>query len=340
VVDAVLRKRARALPLKLLLICLGLGALLICSMLLGLSVGPSDRGLEETWAALTGQIDSRSTVSVIIWQIRMPRVVLAAAVGAVLGVGGAVFQALLGNPLAEPYILGISGGSAVGALAAMLFGFSFFPGMTLAAFGGSILVLVIVFFLGVGRSTVNKDALLLGGVMMNAFCGALIMFFVAISRTTQLQQMLYWLMGDLSMMSGDRLPLLLVLLPFGVILLVETRPLNLLLSGRDAARSMGLSVERHIGLLLIATTFMVSVVVCQAGLIGFVGLVIPHVFRYLFGSDHRLLLPACMLGGASYLVFCDLMARVLPGQGEMPVGIITAIIGAPLFVVMLWGLRR
>jgi iron complex transport system permease protein len=152
--------------------------------------------------------------------------------------------------------------------------------------------------------------------------------------------MLYWLMGDLSMMSGDRLPLLLLLLPFGVILLAETRPLNLLLTGRDAARSMGLSVERHIGLLLIATTFMVSVVVCQAGLIGFVGLVIPHVFRYLFGSDHRLLLPACMLGGASYLVFCDLLARVLPGQGEMPVGIITAIIGAPLFVVMLWGLRR
>jgi iron complex transport system permease protein len=179
VVDAASRKRARALPLKLLLICLGLGVLLLLSMLLGLSVGPSGRGLGETWAALTGQIDSRSTVSVIIWQIRMPRVVLAAAVGAVLGVGGAVFQALLGNPLAEPYILGISGGSAVGALAAMLLGFSLFPGMTLAAFGGSILVLVIVFFLGVGRSIVNKEVLLLGGVMMNAFCGALIMFFVA-----------------------------------------------------------------------------------------------------------------------------------------------------------------
>ena len=317
-----------------------LGAVLAAAALLGLSAGSSGISLSRTLAVLAGREGPDSVAGAILWRIRLPRVALAAAVGSTLALGGLVFQALLRNPLAEPYILGISGGAAVGAIIGLTTGLAPFPGVALVAFLGSMATLALVLLLAAGRTSLRKDSLLLGGVMANAFCSALIMFLIGLSGNSQVRQILFWLMGDLSLFTREQLPVLLSLLPcFGAVL-VLARPMNLLLTGSENAAAMGVNVRAVTLVLLVATSLMVSIAVSLAGLVGFVGLVIPHIFRLLLGSDHRLLIPSCLLGGGAYLILCDLLARTLPGGGEMPVGIVTAIIGAPLFVFLLWRSRR
>lgn len=308
--------------------------------LLGLATGSSGFNPLETYNIITGKGDMQSAAATIVWQIRLPRVVLAAATGASLALGGLVFQALLRNPLAEPYILGISGGSAIGAIIGMLLGFSSFPGVPLAAFTGSMLTLTLIMVPASGRIMHNSNTLLLGGVMINAFCGAVIMLLISITRTSQVQHILFWLMGDLSRLTPDGMTVLLAVLPCFAVIIALARPMNILLLGRETASSLGLNVQNITLALLIITSFMVSLVVCQSGLIGFVGLVVPHVFRLLLGPDHRLLVPAGILGGASFLILCDLLGRTLPAGGEMPVGIVTALIGAPIFLFLLWKTRR
>jgi len=324
----------------LIIALIGLSALLILAFLLGISLGSSELGFSEVIGAFRGRLDPESVAATIIWQIRFPRVALAAVVGGTLALGGVVFQALLRNSLAEPYILGVSGGSAIGAIIAMLLGLSPFPGVALASFGGSMLVLFLVLGLAAGRSFVRRDSLLLGGVMMNALCGAVIMFLISLTRNTQVHHILFWLMGDLSMFSQGQLPMLLAILPCVIVIYILARPMNLLLMGSENAAVMGVNVKAVTNILLIATTFMVSIAVCNSGLIGFVGLVIPHILRLVIGADHRLLVPASVLGGGSYLILCDLLARSLPAGGEMPVGIVTALIGAPLFIFLLWRSSR
>ena len=325
---------------RLSLIILILGMLLLAAMIIGISYGSSGTGIGELFKILTGQKASDDVAATIIWEIRFPRVVLAAVVGGSLALGGLVFQALLRNPLAEPYILGVSGGSAIGAIIALLLSFSPFPGVTIASFTGSLLVLVVVLLLGTGRSILRRDSLLLGGVMINAFCGAVIMFLISLARNTQIHHVLFWLMGDLSIFSRGQMVLLVAVLPSMILVFILARPMNLLLMGQENAAVMGVNVRLVTNLLLIATTFMVSVVVCHSGLIGFVGLVVPHILRLIIGPDHRLLVPASILGGASYLIFCDLLARSLPTGGEMPVGIVTALVGAPVFIFLLWRANR
>lgn len=319
---------------KLLKITFFLAPVLVGTILLGLTVGSSGT-VSEAWQAVIGQAEANSTLDVIVWQLRWPRVILAATVGATLSLGGLVFQALLRNPLAEPYILGISGGSAVGAILGILLGFSFFPGLAASSFAGSLIVLLLVLML-TGRREGNSDSLLLGGVMVNAFCGAIIMFLISVSQTTQMHKIIFWLMGDLSAAGSQSLPLLLAVLPCYLLIFFLAQPLNLLLTGQESASAMGVNVKAVMIILLIVTSFMVSLTVCQSGLIGFVGLTVPHVLRMLVGPDHRILVPASILTGASYLVVCDLLARSLPSQGEMSVGIVTALIGAPLFICLLW----
>lgn len=323
---------------KQLLVILVFLPVLALSVLFGLTVGSSG-SMIETWQSLLGLTEPDATLEAIVWQLRWPRVVLAATVGAALSLGGLVFQALLRNPLAEPYILGVSGGSAVGAILGIMAGFSFFPGLALSSFVGSLTVLMLVLVL-TGRKDGGSDSLLLGGVMVNAFCGAIIMFLISVSQSTQIQKILFWLMGDLSSVGTDNLPLLLGVIPCFLLIFVLAQPLNLLLTGQESATSMGVNVRNVTLILLVATSFMVSLTVCHSGLIGFVGLTVPHVLRLLVGSDHRILIPACILSGASYLVVCDLLARSLPSQGEMSIGIVTALVGAPLFICLLWRERR
>jgi iron complex transport system permease protein len=323
---------------KIVLTTFLLGTVLILISIIAISAGSSGVHFWETLAILAGKTNPDSATATILYQIRLPRVILAAFVGGSLALGGLVFQALLRNPLAEPYILGISGGSAIGAIIAMLLGLSYFPGVTIFSFTGSLLVLAFVTTLAgttMGNTMLSRDSLLLGGVMMNAFCAAVIMFLISMTRSFQVQHILYWLMGDLATMQKGQLPILLLVLPCFVIIFILARPMNLLLLGRETAAAMGINVKSIVMLLLVITSLMVSIIVSLSGLIGFVGLVIPHIFRLLLGPDHRLLVPSCLLGGASYLIVCDLLARVLPSSGELPVGIITALIGAPLFIVLL-----
>lgn len=328
--------------LKTLLLVIGLaGGALLLAISAGLTTGSSGFGGANLWSLLfLGEGEKIDPlIAAIIWEIRFPRVILAAATGATLALGGLVFQALLRNPLAEPYILGISGGAAVGAISGIIIGLSSFPGVALLAFAGSMATLVLVLGLGGGSNAPGKDSLLLGGVMMNAFCGALIMLLLSQTDDSLLRQVLFWLMGDLSRIERGQLPLLLLLVPAMALITLLARPMNLLLLGRDAAATMGVRVRAVSLTLLILISFMVALVVSQAGTIGFVGLVVPHIFRLLVGHDHRLLIPACLLGGAAYLIFCDLIARTLPGGGEIPVGVVTALIGAPLFIFLLWKSR-
>ncbi|ADH86254.1 FecCD family ABC transporter permease [Desulfurivibrio alkaliphilus] len=325
-----------SLLITLPLVLLGGALALAGAVFLGLSGGSTGLNPQALWLLLTDPAASDPITATIIWEIRLPRVILAAAAGAALALGGLVFQALLRNPLAEPYILGLSGGAAVGAILGMMAGLANFPGVTLLAFAGGMVTLALVLAIAGGRRGTGKDTLLLGGVMMNAFCGSLIMLLLAISQDDQLRSILFWLMGDLSRAEPGQLHILLLLAPLMLLIMLLARPLNLLLMGRDAAATLGVNVGAVSLTLLIATSFMVGVIVSQAGLIGFVGLVVPHIFRLLAGPDHRVLIPACLLGGAAYLVVCDLLARSLPTGGELPVGIVTALIGAPIFIFLLW----
>jgi iron complex transport system permease protein len=333
---------ARLLPITAAsLVVLGI------AVLFGLSFGSSGdislENIQNTLRILVRGSTDTSVAAVIVNQIRLPRVILAAAAGGVLSLAGLVFQALLRNPLAEPYILGVSGGSAVGAIIGILLGFGPFPGITLTSFAGSMMVLALVLVLALGvddRSRSHKDSLLLGGVMMNAFCSAVIMFLISISRTSQMHSILFWLMGDFSGFAGNRLPLLGAVLPSIAVIIFLGRTMNLMLLGHESAAALGVDVKKASLTLLIATSLMVSVIVCQSGLIGFVGLVIPHIVRRLIGADHRLLIPACFFGGGAYMIFCDLLTRLLPASGQMPVGVVTALIGAPVFIFLLWREKR
>ncbi len=332
-----------SLPLgrRLLWVAL-LGALLLgFSVALGLSLGSTPAGWRRNLAALLGRSGPKDILTTIIWQIRGPRVLVAGLVGATLSLGGLVFQALLRNPLADPYILGISGGSAVGAILGLLAGWAPFPGVAFLAFLGSMSTLFLVLVITAGEPGGRKGSLLLAGVMVNAFCSAVIIFLVSITQDARLHSMLYWLMGDLSMAApGQATTLIYLLLPCFLVILCLARPLNLLLMGEETALYLGLNVAVTSRVLLIVTSLMVSLAVCQSGLVGFVGLVVPHMFRLVLGPDHRLLIPACLLGGGSYLILCDLISRVLPAQGQMPVGVITAIVGAPLFILLLMRSRQ
>jgi len=314
---------------------------LLIAMFLGLSLGSSQSGMKAVFQNLFGIEPHDPMLDTIIWKIRFPRILLAALVGGTLSLGGLVFQALLKNPLAEPYILGISGGSAIGAIIGILMGFTRFPGVSLTAFSGSIATLLLILVMSSGQTILKKDALLLSGVMVNAFCGAVIMFLVSLTQDARLHNIIFWLMGDLSMVDMPQVGILAaMLLPCFFLLFWFSNSMNLLLMGKEMAQTMGVNVQAVTVILLVATSFMVSATVSYCGLVGFVGLVIPHLLRLLFGPDHRVLVPACVFGGGAYLVFCDVLARALPDQGEMPAGVITAMIGAPLFIYLLKRTRR
>ena len=309
---------------------------LALAMLAGVAVGPAGSGWGQAFQILIGKGDANSTFATILLKIRLPRVILAALVGATLSLGGLVFQALLRNPLAEPYILGISGGSAVGAIIGIMLGLSRFPGVRLTAFLGSTATLALILFLTAGQSFIKKESLLLSGVMVNAFCSAVIMFLISVTQDARLQSIIFWLMGDLSAADIGQVELLtLMLVPCFVLLFWYAHTMNLLLMGKEMAQTMGVNIKAAMLILMVVSSFMVSATVSYCGLVGFVGLVIPHLLRRLVGADHRILVPACALGGGAYLVICDILARTLARQGEMPTGVVTAIIGAPLFILLL-----
>ena len=314
--------------------------LLVAAIFLGISMGPAGNGVNEVISSLlklTSETkEGDSMLNVIIWKIRFPRTLLSALAGATLSLGGLVFQALLRNPLAEPYILGVSGGSAIGAIIGILIGLSDFPGVSLTAFAGSMTTLLFILVMSSGQTILKKDSLLLSGVMLNAFCSAIILFLISFTQDSRLHNIMFWLMGNLSMTDIHRIGILSAMIaPCFVIIFLYSNSMNLLLLGKEMAVTMGVNIKALTITLLVVTSFMVSITVSQCGLIGFVGLVIPHLLRLFLGPDHRILVPSSILGGGAYMVLCDLFARIIPRQGEIPTGVITALIGAPLFIILL-----
>jgi iron complex transport system permease protein len=273
----------------------------------------------------------------IIFSIRLPRILFAGIVGAALSMAGAVFQALLRNPLADPYILGISGGAAVGAIIGILIGASLFPlGIPGLAFLGAALTVIIVFGIARTGAQLRSNTLLLAGVIVNAFFSAIIMFLISTSTSSDVHNVMFWLMGDLSLATTGEIALTGTILLAGfAVLYTYARPMNLIVVSEETALQLGINVETTKKILFIAASLITGVAVSVSGIIGFVGLVIPHLMRMVLGPDHRILLPASFLFGASFLVVADTIARTFMAPGELPVGVITAICGAPYFIYLL-----
>ena len=321
---------------RVLIVTIVLFSLLITVSFFGLSIGSTGTGIKNIWNLLLGIGESDPVMNSIIWNLRFPRVLMAAMVGATLSLGGLVFQALLRNPLAEPYILGISGGSAIGAIIGILLGLSRFPGVSFTAFSGSMITLLLVLFISSGGNILKKDSLLLSGVMVNAFCSAMIMFLISLTQDSRLHNIMFWLMGDLASSDIKQVGILSMIVgPCFIIIFAYSHTMNVMLTGKEMAKSMGVNIKLATIILLGVTSLMVSATVSSCGLLGFVGLVIPHILRLFLGPDHRILVPSSILGGGAYMVFCDLLSRTIPKHGEMPAGVITAMIGAPLFVILL-----
>lgn len=269
----------------------------------------------------------------LVWELRLPRALLAFQVGGLLALAGVLMQVLLRNPLADPYVLGTSGGAAVGALGALLLGLSGFAVQSLA-FVGALVSTLMVFQLGGGLHRWHSHRLLLTGIVVAAGWGAIITFLLTIAPAERVHGLLFWLMGDLSTAS----PLRLGGLWLALLLLIATglgRTLNLLLLGQTTATTLGAAIGRTLLVIYVLAALATALAVSQAGSIGFIGLVIPHLIRLLGIRDHRFLIPAAVLAGGSLLVLADTLARTLLAPQQLPVGVVTAFLGVPLFLYLL-----
>ncbi len=283
---------------------------------------------------------SISAADVILLQVRLPRVLLGYLVGGCLAAVGVGLQALLRNPLADPYILGISSGAALGAAVATLFGIGTavlaVSALPLCAMVGALLSILIIYRIAASYGRLPVHILLLAGVILNAIFTAFIMFITSIMEPTRSFGMMQWLMGTLTSPSYPALTVLAVYLMIGgLILFWQARPLNLVTLGDETARSLGVDVQRVKRTVFFCSALLTGAVVSVSGMIGFVGMVIPHAVRMVIGPDHRLLLPASALVGGTYLIAADTLARTLLAPAEIPVGIITALAGGPFFIYLL-----
>ncbi len=284
--------------------------------------------------------DSASVDSLILFRTRIPRVLLAVSVGAGLAVAGAVLQALLRNPLAEPHILGVSGGAAFGGVLTLFLAAKLpLPSYLLTpvgSFAGALTAMLVVYGLGTVHGRLQPYTFLLAGVVCNAFTGALIMAVNAMADLFQTHGILFWLMGSLATTSYPLVAVSFAYVLFGSgILLGQARSLNALSLGEEGAAQLGVDVGGVRRVCFIVSSLLVGAAVAVSGMIGFVGLIVPHVTRLLFGPDHRLLLPASALVGGIFLALADTLARSLSATAEVPVGVVTAICGGPFFVYLL-----
>ncbi|MDQ5947375.1 MAG: iron complex transport system permease protein [Pseudomonadota bacterium] len=317
--------RRRALLVLALLASGGLA-----SFAAALAVGSMPVPLVDVVAALLGEKPQNAA---IVLDLRLPRALAGFACGGLLALAGALMQVLLRNPLADPYVLGISGGAGVGAMFAILLGLGM-AGINGLAFLGALGAMLIVFGLAHGDGAWTQTRLLLTGVFVAAGCGALIALMLSIAPEHKLRGMLFWLMGDLSQTGAPWIALLilaaalLAAMPFA-------RELNLLARGHDTAQALGVDVKRLRYAVYAIASLVTAVAVTSAGSIGFVGLVVPHLVRLVIGNDQRLLLPASVLAGGALLTLADTLARTIVAPQQLPVGVLTALIGVPVFLFLL-----
>ncbi|KJJ97200.1 ABC transporter permease [Pseudomonas sp. 21] len=334
-----------ARPLFLLL-----GFLLLLVVWLSLALGPVSLPLGDTLRALAHMVglpvsaDGLGQAELIVGQIRLPRTLLGIATGGVLALAGVAMQGLFRNPLADPGLIGVSSGAALGAAIAIVFGASlgglpeaFAPYLLSAcAFAGGLLVTALVYRLGRHNGQTSVATMLLAGIALTALAGALIGLFTYLADDATLRTLTFWNLGSLNGASYPRLwPLLLITLLVACWLPRRVNALNALLLGESEARHLGFDVERLKVELILCTALGVGAAVAAAGMIGFIGLVVPHLLRLIVGPDHRVLLPASMFGGAILLLLADLIARLALAPAELPIGIVTALIGAPFFLYLL-----
>lgn len=308
---------------------------LVLVSLLALSLGSVPMGLSDVWSALRGS-GGRSDFAVIVREIRLPRVLLAILVGAALSTSGTVLQAMLRNPLAEPYVLGISSGAALGAIVALWIGGAVATASPLAAFLGALATTAWVFILGRRAGRLASYTLVLAGVITASFLSAVILFVLTMLSTRDVRGMAFWLMGDLSAVTDAELKILLPLVVFGFLgLYAFSKDLNVLLLGEEEAAHLGVNVARTQTMIFLLASALTGVAVALSGAIGYLGLLVPHLARMLVGNDHRTLLPVAALGGSIVLVLSDTLARTVVAPNELPVGAVTAVAGAPVFIYLL-----
>ena len=329
---------------RLAVVLLLLSALLAASMILALGVGSVRLSLAAILRGLLGR-DAAEQASVILLQIRLPRILLAALTGAALSCAGAAFQAVLRNPLADPYILGISGGAALGAILSSLAASGNSLGdlvaRPLASFAGASLTVLIILALSRSRGVAASTPMLLIGWIFNSFFLALILFLESAVDFSRVRGAIFWLVGTLSPVPYPVLLALAVAVGGGASLLwLLSRNFDLICAGEETARHLGCNVERTRFLAILCASLITAAVVSFSGLIGFVGLIVPHAARFLFGPDHRLLLPASALLGAMALVLADALSRTLLAPTEVPVGVITVLVGGPAFILLYRRHRR
>ena len=323
-------------PGKVISVSFIMGIILLGTMVMALVTGTADVTLGQVMGMIIGDVSADDPVRLIIYKIRLPRIILAGLVGFSLSLGGVIFQAILRNPLADPFILGVSSGSAFGAVMAIFFGLSFRVGVPVLSFAGALLTIYLVMTLGARRMGMESSTILLTGVIINAFFTAVIMFFISTSADDRLHTMLFWLYGDLSQSRYGQLAFIApVVLGAFIWLYSLSKEFNIVTTGDEIATQMGVNVEatKKTGLLIVS--LIMGLVVAFSGLIGFVGLIVPHLARMAFRSDHRLLIPVAALGGAIFLIAADTLARTVVSPSELPVGVITAFMGAPFFIVLL-----
>jgi iron complex transport system permease protein len=272
----------------------------------------------------------------ILFQIRLPRILLAAAVGGSLATAGASYQALLRNPLAEPYLLGVSNGAAVGTMVALVFFGANEWSRPVLAFAGALIATLAVYQLARGRAGATPERLILAGVIVTTFLSSVIVFVTTLMDATRIRSFTFWLLGDLSGTTKTLLPIAIAIAVIGTIALtLNARSLNLLMLGERDAFDLGVEVGRVRMIVFVVASLLVGSSVAASGSVGYVGLVVPHLVRLSLGSDNRISIPAAALGGALFVIVADTVARTIIAPRELPVGAITALIGAPLFIYLL-----
>lgn len=320
---------------NVLLLLLALLAALILVDFGALALGGVHLSLGEVWSGLLGR-DSASEAGVIVRQIRLPRIYLAMLVGAALAVSGTGLQALLRNPLADPYVLGISSGAALGAIVALWVGGRLAAASPLTAFGGAVLTMSWVYLLGRRAGRLSSYTLLLAGVVTASFLSAVILFVLTLLSTRDVRGTAFWLMGDLSVVTDVQVRFLFPAIVIAILALYGfAKDLNVLLLGEEEAAHLGVNVARVETAVYLLASLLTGLAVSVSGAIGYLGLLVPHLGRMLVGNDHRTLLPAAAFGGAIMLVLSDTLARTVVAPTELPVGAVTALAGAPVFIYLL-----
>lgn len=306
------------------LLCLSV--LMLLALLLSLCAG-------EQWILPGDWFSPRGEL--FVWQIRLPRTLAVLLVGAALAISGAVMQALFENPLAEPGLLGVSNGAGVGLIAAVLLGQGQLPNwaLGLCAIAGALIITLIL--LRFARRHLSTSRLLLAGVALGIICSALMTWAIYFSTSVDLRQLMYWMMGGFGGVDWRQSWLMVALIPVLLWICCQSRPMNMLALGEISARQLGLPLWFWRNVLVAATGWMVGVSVALAGAIGFIGLVIPHILRLCGLTEHRVLLPGCALAGASALLLADIVARLALAAAELPIGVVTATLGAPVFIWLL-----